>query len=252
MTKRPAIQLGFLALSTVFMLSFTGCSDASSSQGGILAQTRRLEEPQQEKPKKDIDSDTQDIPYDTSKEPAYIHDARAINSDVIGWIIVPNTSIDYPILQTDDNEFYLDHNLEREISKSGAVFLDVLNNDPAQQRHLMIYGHNMKDGSMFHDLNNFKKKDFFRHAEPITIWLWGQERTYDIYAQSLPSTDLDFRQTEFDNDASYVSYLQAMRELSKHQRDSITLDQSSEIVTLVTCTYEYDDLRCLVQGIRVS
>lgn len=250
--KRPIIKIGFLALCAAFVFSLVGCANTFSSQSSILAHEKKLTKPINDQVQDKEADNTQDVPYDTSKEPDYIHEARAVNPDVIGWITVPNTSIHYPILETNDNEFYLDHNLEKEISKSGAVFLDMLNNDPNQQKHLMIYGHNMKDGSMFHDLNNFKKKDFFRHAEPITIWLWGEQRIYDVYAQSLPSTDLDFRQTEFDSDEAYVNYLQAMRALSKHQQDNIELDQNSEIVTLVTCTYEYDDLRCLVQGVQVS
>ncbi len=191
-------------------------------------------------------------PLAPGEEPEYIRQARSVNPDVVGWITVPNTSIDYPIVLTQDNDYYLDHNLEKEPSKSGAIYLDYLNGDPNEQQNLFIYGHNMRNGTMFHDLNSFKKKEFFDNAEPITVWLWGEERKYEVFAQSIPSTDLGFRKTSFASGDDFLEYVQAMEALSKHKNDDIEFKPDSEIITLTTCTYEYDEVRCVVQGLRVQ
>ncbi|MCE5236784.1 MAG: class B sortase, partial [Eubacteriales bacterium] len=88
-------------------------------------------------------------------------EAKAKNPDVIGWITVGDTVIDYPVVRGTDNSYYLGHDVEKKKSKYGAIFMDFRNAESYQQRHIIIYGHNMKNGTMFHDLMNFKQKDFF-------------------------------------------------------------------------------------------
>ena len=96
-------------------------------------------------------------------------EARQQNRDVIGWISIPGTSIDYPVVRTDDNEFYLNHNVLKEESKHGAIFMDFRNADRGQQKHIILYGHDMKNGTMFHGLLNFKQKSFFSENRIISF-----------------------------------------------------------------------------------
>lgn len=88
-------------------------------------------------------------------------DARGGTCEVVGWITIPNTVIDYPVyLNETDEAYYLDHNSEGEVSKYGAIFMDTRNADSTQQQHVLIYGHDMRNGTMFHDLANYKQKAF--------------------------------------------------------------------------------------------
>lgn len=244
MIPNHSIKTILITLTSILALSLTACGSNNPVAENIVLNgtTHDLEQPQA----------TSTAALEPGEEPEYIRQARMVNSDVIGWIAVPNTSIDYPIVLTQDNDFYLDHNLEKETSKSGAIFLDYLNGDLNEQQNIFIYGHNMRNGSMFHDLNSFKKKEFFENAEPITVWLWGEERKYEVFAQSVPSTDLGFRQTSFSSGDEFLEYVQAMEALSKHKNESIEFKPDSEIITLTTCTYEYDEVRCVVQAIRIQ
>lgn len=244
MTPNRSIKTMLITLITITTLSLTACSSNNQVAENIVLSGTKYE---LENPKNSPTATLQ-----PGEEPEYIREARMTNSDVIGWITVPNTSIDYPIVLTQDNDFYLDHNLEKETSKSGAIFLDYLNGDPNEQQNIFIYGHNMRNGSMFHDLNSFKKKEFFDNADPITVWLWGEERKYEVFAQSVPSTDLGFRQTSFSSGDAFLEYIQDMEALSKHKNESIEFKPDSEIITLTTCTYEYDEVRCVVQALRTQ
>lgn len=85
---------------------------------------------------------------------------KSINSEYKFWINIPNTEIDYPVVQSKDNEFYLKNNFYREEDIAGTIFIDC-ENDISNDKNLILYGHNMRNGSMFADINKFKEKDFF-------------------------------------------------------------------------------------------
>lgn len=184
-------------------------------------------------------------------EPDYLVAARQINPDVVGWIKIDNTLIDYPIVQTDDNSYYIDHDIEKKDSKSGAIFLDYRNADEAQRKHMIIYGHNMKNGTMFHDLQSYKQEDFFFNHRNFTVWLYGEKREYEVISEFIVSTDVRFIQTKFDSDQAFVDFMKQLMSLSKFET-GYTPSAGDEILTLCTCTYEYKSMRNVVQARRVS
>ncbi len=195
----------------------------------------------------DLPSPTPEVPA----EPAKILDAREINDDVVGWIQIDNTRIDYPVLKTTDNEFYIDHDIEKKDSKSGAIFMDLRNVDPTQQRHIILYGHNMKNGTMFHDLNSFKNKDFFENNKRITVWLFGEEREYEVIGEYVLSVEINFIRTDFPTDDEFVTFMTELQKNNKF-KTGYKPDPKDEILTLSTCTYEFDDMRNVVQARRVK
>lgn len=89
-----------------------------------------------------------------------------VNPGTCSWITIPNTEIDYPIVQGEDNKFYLDHDINGEASRAGAIFLDYECAADLSDIKTIIYGHNMKDGSMFHDLHKFRKEVSFGIENP--------------------------------------------------------------------------------------
>ena len=180
--------------------------------------------------------------------PEKLAKAQSKNSDVVGWLTVPNTRIDYPVVIAADNEYYLEHNIDKRKSKSGAIYIDYRNADEKQRRHIVVYGHNMKSGSMFHDLNNFKLKDFFNNTRTVDLWLWGEKLQFEVYSQYIATTDIDIIRTDFANDDEFLAYMDELKTQSKFPTN-IKFKPDDVVLSLVTCTYEYDNSRCVVQGL---
>ncbi|MCZ0704646.1 SrtB family sortase [Natronobacillus azotifigens] len=88
-----------------------------------------------------------------------------INKDYVGWINIEDTTVDYPVVKTGDNEFYLSHNFYKQEDFAGAIFMDYRNSMDKLDKNLILYGHNMKDGSMFGSLKNYLEEDYLKKTE---------------------------------------------------------------------------------------
>ena len=188
------------------------------------------------------------------------NEAREKNRDVIGWVSIPGTSIDYPVVRTDDNEFYLSHNILKEESKHGAIFMDFRNADREQQKHIILYGHDMKNGTMFHGLLNFKQKSFFSENRIISFNWDGTDTIWEIYlAAVIPLVDghmINYVETRFADNAAFESYMADMAAYartapSSNVSDTVSVGQADQVLTLTTCTEEEDGSRFVVQARRV-
>lgn len=187
-------------------------------------------------------------------------EAKEQNSDVIGWLTVPGTDVDYPVVRTTDNEYYLNHNILGEESKHGAVFMDFRNADADQQKHIIIYGHNMKNGTMFHSLLNFKQKSFFTENRIISFNWNGTDTMWEIYlAAVIPLVDghmINYVETRFEDNDEFASYMTDMIAYARTAQSSVVSDSAAvsgtdQVLTLTTCTYEADGSRFVVQARRV-
>lgn len=94
----------------------------------------------------------------------------AENPDTIGWIRIPDTNVDYPIVQGTDNDFYLDHDFYGKESAAGSIYLDFESEADLQGRNQILYGHNMKNGSMFKDINRYKDPEYFKEHQYFSIY----------------------------------------------------------------------------------
>ena len=110
-----------------------------------------------------------------------------INKDIIGWIKIDNTNIDYPILKDDDSLKYLNRSYDGKYNKNGSIF--TLNNNPFQDNVTIIYGHNMKSGIMFSELSKYMKKDFLYKHKYFTIYT--KDHTYQATIFSCYSIGID-------------------------------------------------------------
>lgn len=179
------------------------------------------------------------------------------NSDIYGWITVPNTKIDYPILQSyaEDDLFYVDHNVNKKKAAAGAIFTQKLNQKDFSDPNTVIYGHNMRNGSMFRHLHKFKKKDFFEENEYFYIYIRGHKLTYRIFS----AYEYDDRHilnsfNFFDKDvyASYLEYAQNPNSIYKNTRE-VNITTDDRIVTLSTClANNKPHNRYLVQGVLIK
>lgn len=189
-------------------------------------------------------------PYDEYKK---------LNSDVIGWITVPNTQIDYPVVRAADNEYYLTHNVEKKKSKHGAIFMDYRNADKEQQYHLILYGHNMKNGTMFHDLNNYKQRSFFEKNRVITLNWDGTETKWEVYLAFVWHPGPVYWHTRFNATTPAENFAQYMNDIVSYMKtekytiydDTVTIKPSDRVLTLSTCTYEYDKSRYVVSARQI-
>ncbi len=170
-------------------------------------------------------------------------DARGV-CETVGWITVPNTSIDYPVyLNEEDGEYYLDHNGEGMVSKYGAIFMDTRNADPAQQQHVLIYGHDMRNGTMFHDLESYTQQSFFEENRYITLIWNGVETVWQVYlAMPLTSYNVRFTWTRFESGDQFAEFIADMRAYAEMISASIVdgsvaVGPNDQVLTLSTCTY---------------
>lgn len=168
-------------------------------------------------------------------------DLKNINSDYEFWITIEDTVIDYPVVQGIDNDFYLSNNFYKENSISGTIFLDYKNT--IEDKNLILYGHNMRDGSMFAAINKFKEKDFFDNGK-IEIISENMEQTYEVFSVFVEEADNINLKSKFTNEEDYSEYINNLKEKSYYTKE-INSDFSN-IITLYTCSYEFDDARTIV------
>lgn len=174
---------------------------------------------------------------------------QAVNSDIIGWLYCPDTVINYPVVQTTNNETYLDTRFEGGYSVAGTLFADADSVVGIRQSHLIVYGHNMKDKSMFGSLKNFADPDYY--AQHPVLYLLTPEQCYriDLLAcQTIPAQKANYP-TYFSTDEDYASYLDRMT-ASAYWVNAEAADTAYQLVTLSTCTSS-ESQRLILQGILV-
>lgn len=169
-----------------------------------------------------------------------------INTDIIGWIYIEGTNISYPVVKSDDNEYYLDHLFDKSRNSSGCIFLDKACAGDFSGPHSIIHGHHMKDKSMFANLVGYKEQEFY-DAHPTVLLLTPGAR-YKIHLFSGYITDnwssawyKDFSETD------YAAWLTEIKSKSSFETE-YTPKETDRIVTLSTCTYEFDDAKFVVHG----
>lgn len=164
---------------------------------------------------------------------------QEMNPDIIAWISVDGTDISYPIVKEkiEDEEYYLRHNYMGERSIHGSIFVDIDCDDDLIGLQTVIYGHNMRDGSMFAKLRRFEDKEFFDRNEKIHIYMPDEEKTYTIvgvYSAGIENLMVEYGQ--FAEDESVNEFINDLTERSVNRREDVELKNDSRYVTLSTCT----------------
>ena len=172
----------------------------------------------------------------------------AINPDIVGWIYSEDTPINYPIVQGTDNSYYLKHLYTGEYNGAGSIFLDNRNSSDFSDRHTIVYGHHMQNGSMFSSLTGYKQQEYYE-AHPI-LYLMTPEKNYEIkvFAGYVASVKDDAWQLNFDTEESFQAWIGRAIEKSTFSRN-ITPAVTDRIITLSTCSYEFDNARYVLVGI---
>ncbi len=153
--------------------------------------------------------------------------------DYVGWITINDTPIDYPVVRGIDNIFYLDHNYLKENSKAGAIFMDRRNIGSGYDQHTLIYGHNMKNGTMFNTLNKYLDKNFWQSHKTIHLRNLYFTDVYEIVSVYNVSADTYEVPLAID-----TALLQAYLDRSVHDTGYIP-SGTEKVLTLVTCNYQH-------------
>ena len=171
-------------------------------------------------------------------------DLSSINKDFVCWINIENTNIDYPVVQGDDNSYYLHRDIYGNYLYAGTTFLDYRNNYN-DSKNLIVYGHNMKNITMFSELEKFKKEDFFNSNPTITLTNKNGERHFKAFAVLLVDKNYDYRVPDFKNDEEYNKFLNKICDESMFKVKNKPTS-SDKIMTLTTCSYEFKNARTVV------
>lgn len=178
----------------------------------------------------------------------------AVNPDTVGWIrFYPEPSqINYPLVQGKDNELYLKKTFSDNENTVGAIFVNYLNKPDFSDKNTIIYGHRMKDNSMFHDLEKYQDKAFWEENQYFYIYTPdGRELTYHIYSAGIVKDTSESYVTEFNTVEEFDSFLEATKTATAYGTD-VQVMNTDQIVTLSTCTKESDDNRMVVRGVKIS
>ena len=178
---------------------------------------------------------------------------KKVNKDVVAWIQFDEPErINYPIVKGEDNDKYLTTTYEGKKNSSGAIFMDANNSGEFADRNTFIYGHNMKNGSMFGQLRKFKTKDYYEQNPYFYIYTPdGKEVKYQIFAVCIVE-DTSRSYTRFYNsDEEYVDYLKYLKSIARYDT-GVEVNAESKIVSLSTCTNVSETQRLLVHGVKIG
>ncbi len=174
-------------------------------------------------------------------------DLSSINSDYEFWINVEGTNIDYPVVKGHDNKFYLNHDFNKNYLPAGSIFLDY-RNEFESDLNSVIYGHHMRNSTMFGQLEKFKDKDFFNKHKTITIQSKDKTYEYEIFAIGIYSANFGYNKVDFNGKKDFDNYINRILDNSLYFEDIVNSD--SQILTLSTCSYEYDNARTALFAVR--
>ena len=221
-----------------------------------------------------VTSEIQEIAYsksdsgDEDSGPAQDWDAlKEINDEIVGWITIPDTVIDYPVLyhEGDDryNQYYLKRNYKKESSEYGSIFVDYRSTDGTSSRNVIMHGHDMNDGSMFAGMLKYSPKgdlkgdlEYYQEHPVITFNTPDGDAKYKIISVYKTSTRYEhgeffnYMQGEFNSDAEFMNFVYNSR-IRSFFNIPVTCNEDDQIITLSTCCYEFYQWRCVIVARKV-
>lgn len=180
------------------------------------------------------------------------------NKKLIGWLKIDDTNIDYPVMQTENNEYYLDHNFNQEYDKNGSLFLDCSCSVYPRSTNMIIYGHHMKSGSMFGNLQKYAKESYGEKHSLIEFDTIYEKATYQVMyvfrSQVYNKDDVIFKYYQFieaNSKEEFNSYMKEMASMSLYDT-GVTASFGDSLLTLSTCDNSQTDGRFVVVAKRIK
>ena len=184
-----------------------------------------------------------------------------VNKDTKAWLKIEGTSIDNPVVQAKDNNQYLNRNFSGKKSRYGTLFFDYRDiiSESGNSQNLVIYGHNMKDGSMFAGLLKYKNLNFYKQYPTFKLTTLHRQSNYQVFSVFLINANAkhdngyiyNFLRNSFTDQEEFLSWVEEAKKRSLINTN-VDIYAGDEIVTLVTCAYDFDDARLVVMGKRIQ
>lgn len=205
------------------------------------------------------DGEAAELPEGVSADvenPVDFDELQRINPDLYAWIRIEGTQIDYPIAQrAGDDAFYLSHDLYQEPRFAGCIYTEEANSKEFTDPNTVIYGHNMKNGSMFQNLHLFEDTDFFNEHKIVYIYLPDRVLAYVVFAAYTYDNRHILNAFDFTNDTVYAQYLNEVlhvKSMGANIRGNTSVTIQDRIITLSTCASGETNARYLVQAVLVK
>lgn len=177
------------------------------------------------------------------------------NRDIYAWIRIPDTVVDYPIVQhPEEDSYYLNRTVEGKSGLPGSIYTELLNSKDFSDRNTLIYGHNMKNGSMFGDLSKYMDATYMKEHGQILIYTPNHIYTYQVFGAITYDNRHIMYEFDFSTDEGLQTYLDSIRgvrNMSSYIDESVEVSASDKIITLSTCTGN-KSRRFLVEAVLVD
>ena len=200
-----------------------------------------------------------DEPSPTPEAPVILEQYRELykqNSDMAGWVRIDGTTIDYPVMYTGD-DFYLSHGFDKEDAKTGVPFIDKRCSIGPMGTNTIIYGHHMKNGTMFAGLEKYRSESYYREHSVISFDTLYEHQEYEIIAvfesQIYRKSDTIFKHYNFlnaENKTEFDEYIKGIKALALYDT-GVTASYGDALLTLVTCTYHTENGQFVVVARQV-
>ena len=184
---------------------------------------------------------------------------KNVNEDIVGWLEIEGTDITFPVVQSEDNKYYLKHTYLKEDSNDGAIFLDKDYNWNIPSSNLLIYGHNNLNGNMFQDLLKYEDENYYKEHPTIRFTTTNDDYNYDIIAVFKSRVFYEDEQDVFryyyfinaENEDEYNYYVEESKKASLYNIDE-TAEFGDQLLTLSTCEYSQEDGRFVIVAKKSS
>lgn len=250
--KKGGILQRLLLVIFVISLAMNGKREWDSmkqrQREAELAELARLqaEQEMQEAPEPETEESLPEETEPPYESPIDFEALREINPDIVAWLTIPGTVIDYPVVQTDDNETYLKKDFEGNASSAGAIYLDCDSDSDLKGMHSVLYGHHMRNGSMFADIVKFKKEDFFQENREVILYLPEEELHLRTIAAIYGDASGEKRRTQFENEEHFQQYID---EMTKNCSFRELPASATRLYSFVTCSYEFNNARTILYAV---
>lgn len=206
------------------------------------------ENPEQDGQKEEKDSEEEQNLDQVSIVPEIDFEAlKEVNEDVIGWLYLPGTVVNYPVVHGEDNSYYLKHLVDGTYNANGCLFMDYKNESNLSDDNSLIYGHHMDSGKMFASLVKYKNQEFY-DAHPV-IYFLTEDEVYEVelFAGYTTTADSGAYMISLSTREEKIDWLKEMFHRSDFFAD-VTVSALDHIVTFSTCAYDFQDARYVVHG----
>ena len=203
--------------------------------------------------KKNTESADNTEQKDTYVSPIDFDSLKATNPDIYAWIEIPDTKINYPIVQSaEDDTYYLNHTIDGKSGYPGSIYTESLNAKDFSDYNTVIYGHNMKDGSMFQGLHAYEDSQYLTEHPYVYIYTPEKKLTYRVFAAVVYGNEHILNSYDFTDAYQRQLYLNSVlgsRNMKDSRDESVQVDTDSHILTLSTCIGGQPENRYIVEAV---